>query len=360
MNGGIYIHVPFCRSRCAYCSFYSISTAAFHLDVPEFTAALTAHLDSFGEQESSFTVNSIYFGGGTPSLLPASFFAEFIERLSKRFSFAEKPEITIELNPEDAKPDYLRSLKQAGLNRISIGIQSTDDGILKTLNRTHSVGTAILAVENTMSVFQNVSCDLIIGVKDESEDEERILQPLPLTKLSHLSVYMLDGKKNRWLSEADDHTANLYLKICDFLERSGLIQYEISNFARPGMESVHNLHYWMGDPYIGVGPSAHSFLYPFRIWDHSGLTRFMSGDFKRGEMKYEKEMFVREMVMLGLRLRSGIKHADFSSRFGIDFFREFEWLSNKFPGFVIRDDTGISLSRQGMLLSNEIFQELIR
>ena len=358
MTGGIYVHIPFCRSRCAYCSFYSISTGKLP-KTAEFGTAIIAHLDSFGKIDP-FPVNSVYFGGGTPSLFPATFFSRILDMLSQRFSLTKEVEVTIEMNPEDADTQYLTSLKQAGINRISIGVQSADDQILKTLNRRHSAETAILAIKNARSEFQNVSCDLIIGVKGESEDEKKILRQLPLTELSHISVYMLDGEKNRPFSATDDHTANLYLKLCDFLEYSGFHQYEISNFARQGMESVHNRHYWKGDPYIGLGPSAHSLLYPFRIWDHSGIKRFLSGDFRRGKMKYNRKMFVSEMLMLGLRLREGIKAADFSARFGTDLFREFGWLCDRFPGYVIRDKAGIRLSRPGMLVSNEIFQELLQ
>jgi len=357
MNGGIYVHVPFCRSRCRYCSFYSITNRKFP-DAKEFIRAIFRHLETF-EKTESITFNTIYFGGGTPSLLPASFFSGVIEGIFKGVKLTDCPEISIEMNPEDVTVPYLSELKNAGINRISVGIQSTSEKILQKLNRTHSVKQALRAIEDARSVFSNVSCDLIIGIEGENE-EKRVLDGIPFEKLSHLSLYMLDGVKNRKLSADEDNTASLYSRLCGELDRVGLKQYEISNFARPGMESVHNLHYWKGNPYIGLGPSAHSLLYPFRIWDHSGLDRFMRGEFKTGRMEYSQRVFINEMVMLALRLRGGANQTTFRKRYGIDLIREFGWLCDKYPEFVRCDGKSISLSRKGMLVSNEIFQELIQ
>jgi len=358
MNGGIYIHVPFCRSRCAYCSFYSV-TGTEMPDAGEYARAIINRLSSF-EIPESIKFNSLYFGGGTPSIMPASFFGEMIEKISQSVPLTEDLEITVEMNPEDVLPDYLNSLKQVGINRISIGVQSTDDSVLQKLNRSHTSEQAVSAILTAAKFFSNVSCDLIIGITGESEMASNILNKLPIAELSHLSLYMLDGKKNDRLAAESDHTADLYMKLCGRLENYGLKQYEISNFAREGMESVHNLHYWRGNPYIGLGPSAHSLLYPFRIWDHSGLDRFLKGEFKSGRMEYSKSLFVKEMVMLALRLCEGARQADFKKRYGIDLLREFGWLCSKFPEFVRCDGNGISLSRKGMLVSNEIFQELVQ
>ncbi len=357
MNGGIYVHVPFCRSRCRYCSFYSVSGSSVP-ETDEFSTALIHHFHSF-QLPVSIVFNSLYFGGGTPSMMPASFFAETLDRLSGMLRISKTPEITVEMNPEDISTDYLKSLKSAGINRVSIGVQSTNNIILKKLGRSHTARKAIKGIQQARSVFNNVSCDLIIGIEGEDIFADMIMNSLPVSALSHLSLYMLDGEKNRHLAAADDHTADLYLDLCDFLEGVGLRQYEISNFALPGMESVHNLHYWTGNPYIGLGPSAHSFLYPFRMWDQSGLKRFMKGEFRRGQLEYDRNKFVREMVMLALRLRQGAEQHEFKTRYNISLLREFGWLAEKFPGFVILDKTGISLSREGMLVSNEIFQELV-
>lgn len=358
MNGGIYIHVPFCRSRCAYCSFYTFTGGNFP-DSGEYARAIKHHLSSFNIMEPT-VFNTMYFGGGTPSLMPASFFGEMIESISQSVPLTEDLEITVEMNPEDVLPDYLNSLKQVGINRISIGVQSTDDSVLQKLNRSHTARQAVSAILTARSVFQNISCDLIIGIEGEADEGHRILKTLPLGALSHLSLYMLDGAKNKRLADAGDHTADLYIELCNELEIHGLKQYEISNFARQGMESIHNLHYWKGTPYIGLGPSAHSLLYPFRIWDHSGLDRFLKGEFKTGRTEYEKTTFIREMVMLALRLCEGARQADFKKRYGIDLLREFGWLCSKFPEFVRCNGNGISLSRKGMLVSNEIFQELLQ
>ncbi len=357
MNGGIYVHVPFCRSRCRYCSFYSVTGK----EIPnskKYAQLIIEHLNLF-EITESIEFNTIYFGGGTPSLMSASFFREVIQGVCKTVPMAGELEISIEMNPEDLIPDYLKSLKDAGINRISIGVQSTDDAILQKLNRSHNAKQAILAIHTAKSVFPNVSCDLIIGIEGESGEGYRILNSLPLEALSHLSLYMLDGVKNNHLAADADHTADLYMDICAELESCGLNQYEISNFSRQGMESVHNLHYWTGDPYIGLGPSAHSLLYPFRIWDHSGLDRFVKSDFKTGRMEYSQDVFVREMVMLALRLSKGAKQVEFENRYDIDLLEKFSWLCDKFPGFVVCKQDGMSLSRKGMLVSNEIFQELV-
>ncbi|NOZ12837.1 MAG: radical SAM family heme chaperone HemW [Acidobacteria bacterium] len=357
MNGGIYVHVPFCRSRCRYCSFYSVTGGT----VPgpqEYAEALIRHFRSF-QLPVPIAFNTVYFGGGTPSLMPASFFARVLDILSGMLQKNTISEITVELNPEDISTDYLKSLKSVGVNRISIGVQSTDDKILQKLGRSHTAEKAEEAVKQARSVFNNVSCDLIIGIEGEKTSADIILGSLPLAALSHLSLYMLDGEKNRKLAAGEDHTADLYMDVCVLLEEAGLSQYEISNFARAGMESVHNLHYWTGNSYIGLGPSAHSFLYPYRIWDRSGLNRFMKGEFREGREHYTRNAFVSEMVMLSLRLRRGAKQREFKERYHIDLFGRFGWLAEKFPHYVIQDQDGISLSREGMLVSNEIFQELI-
>jgi oxygen-independent coproporphyrinogen III oxidase len=357
MNGGVYVHVPFCLSRCRYCSFYSVTGQ----DVPdssEYARAILNHLSTF-ELEEAIDFNTVYFGGGTPSIMPVSFFSEVIEGISASLSLGDELEITIEMNPENITSDYLKDLKHAGINRISIGVQSSAEPVLQELNRTHTSEQAVSAILTAAKFFSNVSCDLIIGIIGESGIASDILNKLPISELSHLSLYMLDGKKNDKLAAESDHTADLYMKLCGRLENYGLKQYEISNFAREGMESVHNLHYWRGNPYIGLGPSAHSLLYPYRIWDHSGLDRFLKGEFKSGRMEYSKSLFVTEMVMLALRLNRGARQADFEMNYGIDLFKEFGWLCDRFPDLILRDRDGICLTLKGMLLSNEIFQELL-
>ena len=357
MNGGIYVHVPFCRSRCSYCSFYSIAGKTLP-DSRKYANAIINHFNSF-KVPHGILFNSVYFGGGTPSLMPVSFFNEVLEYLAGEVDLSEHPEITIEMNPEDAVPVTLNSLKMAGINRISIGVQSTDDGMLQKLNRSHTAKEAFSAIVSARETFENVSCDLIIGIEGEADSGKRILQGLPVEALSHLSLYMLDGAKNSKLAADSDHTADLYTKLCGILAGLGLEQYEISNFSRPGMKSVHNLHYWKGNPYIGLGPSAHSLLYPFRIRDHSGVKNFMNGMFKTDRIEYSEPVFVREMLMLALRLKEGASVAEFENRYGIDLVKEFSWLCEKFSGFVKCDGKSLALTSEGMLLSNEIFQELV-
>ncbi len=358
---GLYIHIPFCEKRCKYCSFYSTTNKDTQSEKIFFNA-LVKHFNSFSLNDKK-ELSSIYFGGGTPSIMSLDFYTDVFNFLQSRFKFSDNIEVTVEFNPEHIVNQYLVNLKKLGVNRVSIGIQSLDDKILKSLNRIHSVNTAITAVENALSVFSNVSCDFIIGIKDAENEVENIKKFPFLDNISHLSIYILEGKKNFKLMASEEVQTTHYLKLSSLLERFGFFHYEISNFAKKGKEAKHNSLYWQGYEYVGLGPSAHSFLHSDgnirRIAENSLLNEFLNGNFKPEIITYLKEDYVNEMFMLKLRLAKGVCLDKFNSRYQVDITKMCHKLYGKFDKYMNFDGVTISLNKQGFLISNEIFSEII-
>jgi len=357
-TAGLYIHIPVCARRCRYCSFYS--TTKDRLNAADYLASLLRQLDGMADELSDLPqVDSVYFGGGTPSLMPASFFRRFLDTVRDRLNLAPDPEVTVELNPEHGRPEYLEALAAAGINRLSIGLQSMSDAILERLGRIHDATRSRECLATACSVFRNVSIDLMIGIAGAPSIAEELAQIPMLDHVHHVSVYMLEGERAEGLADDPDQTADHYLRTVATLEEAGLNQYEISNFARPGYASHHNSHYWAGDPYVGLGPSAHSFLPPVRLAVQPDLATYLAGRITVEGTRYETDVLVREMVMLGLRRVSGISRKHFQDRYGVDVLQSFRFLSDRFPGLVIADEAGIRLTLNGFLLSNEVFQDLI-
>lgn len=358
MTCGIYIHVPFCLHRCRYCTFYSTTDA-----VPgagEYAAALEVHLEQLTPHISRHLVfDTVYFGGGTPSCMPPVFFKQVLEFLQKRIPMHGDPEITVEMNPETVDREYLAGLKQAGVNRVSIGIQSMDPAVLNRLGRVHSAETAERTVLIATELFDNVSVDFMIGIAGMAADPSGSISPDLLEQVQHVSVYILEGDHVREMQMDEDSGAAQYLTVCDYLENHGLIQYEISNFSRPGFHSRHNVHYWHGDPYLGLGPSAHSYLDGSRLAEEAGLTDFMDGSFQLTENRVDQESRIREEIMLALRLRTGIDLQQIPGAFRRVMSGELKALSRRFPDLLAGAGTEFRLTRKGMLLSNEIFERVL-
>lgn len=269
----IYIHIPFCKSKCNYCSFYSIPTS--ELKSKQYAGLLTKEIKITSEKYSleGSHINSMYFGGGTPSIMPISFFSNLMNYIQKNFKINENAEITAEINPESGDFKKLSDLKLLGINRLSIGAQSFNDTVLKTAGRIHNKKDTYNAVSNAKKAgFENISLDLIIGLPGQTKnillsDIEQILDICP----KHISAYMLSiekgtqfykiyNRKNDAGFITDEKIAEYYEALCAILCKSGYGRYEISNFAKAGYESRHNINYWNRDEYLGLGPSASSFL----------------------------------------------------------------------------------------------------
>lgn len=330
-NPGLYVHVPFCKTKCPYCGFYSVSA----LDrIPAYLEAVRKESLAYEGSFSSF--DSLYLGGGTPSILPERELAGLIELLTNRFPFLSDTEITVEVNPDDVTPQKMAVLRSAGVNRVSVGVQSFDDGELSRLKRRHSAAQAARALDCIRSAgFDNMGIDLMFGLEGQNErgwlaSLERALLFSP----EHLSCYQFtyeegtpfgsaesEGKMRRAGEELE---RSLFLLTSRRLEAAGYVHYEISNFSKGGERcSRHNGKYWRHTPYLGLGPAAHSFLHGVRWWNVRSLEeycRMLSSGAKPVEESeaLTDEQLRLETLFLGFRTLRGVRLEEFAGLEGSD------------------------------------------
>ncbi len=363
-KAGLYLHIPFCEKKCKYCDFYSSFVTEELLD--NYTSALIKSIKKWGGKFRR-PINTVYFGGGTPSLLSHRLIT-VLNAVYENFSVTENAEVTLELNPCGDVEGILKYAKKAGINRLSIGMQSGMDTELKTLGRTHSVNDTVNTVRLARDLeFRNISLDIMLGLPFSSN--ETLMKSLNLLKeLSpeHISAYILKIEQNTALFRdkeslnlpCDDDIAEQYLLMCDFLKQNGYEHYEISNFCKKGTESRHNIKYWQGAEYLGLGPSAHSYFDGKRYYYPRDLKAFIKGnepvfDGTGGTMD--------EYIMLSLRLKEGISFKNFESKFGyplpITFIEKCRQLEK--TEYINLTDKNISLTDSGMLISNTIITELL-
>lgn len=359
---GIYIHVPFCGKKCGYCDFYSLKYSKDSAD--NYIQAVLRNIDHYGDPR--ITVDTIYFGGGTPSLLSPEQLALIIDRIQRRFRLEKDCEITLEANPSGLSAIRLRELRNTGINRLSIGVQSMIDSELEFLGRSHSSDRAERAVLDAADAgFGNISCDLMLALPGQTkislEASANRLIGLPI---SHISAYILkiepgtpfDCGEIRSGIPDDELTAELYLHAVEILEQHGFRQYEISNFSRPGFESRHNCRYWRCEDYIGIGPSAHSCYGEKRFAVESSLEKFIFSDVQPVYITDEAPCGFEEYAMLRLRLRDGLDLRNLGEKRTM--------LEKKLPPLLkseyIRFDGNIvSLTPKGFLMSNSVIEYLI-
>ena len=340
---GIYIHIPFCVRKCDYCDFYSVPGRDGRMD--EYLHALEVHIAESAPQAEIYTVNTIYFGGGTPTFFGAERLARLLQIVRKQFNVSKDCEITVECNPDSADQDTLLTLKKAGVNRLSMGVQSAQDKELEEIGRVHSFAQATRAFQRARDAgFDNISLDLIYGLPDQTmESWKESVEALLKLNPEHLSCYGLKLEQGTPLYErreqeqmADDDTqADMYLWMVERLKNAGYGQYEISNFARPGRQSRHNLKYWMGEEYIGFGPSAHSYFGQQRYSFVRDLDAYVKGVLYDGKILDESTRINRremgkEYLMLRMRTIWGMEENEYRERFYLNFrpleerFREYE------------------------------------
>ena len=304
----LYIHVPFCHSKCIYCAFYSKPIAAnLRLPTsdlrPKYVDALLEEMER-RKEEQAHPIKTVYFGGGTPSLLPLEQLERIVTGLRRCFDLSALEEMTLEANPEDLTPEYLSALLQLGFNRLSIGVQSLDDKVLRLLNRRHSAAQALAAVENAHRAgFRNISVDFIYGLPIDYQ-----LSTINYQLVTHVSAYALtvepgtalavQVEQGRVALPSDDEVVRQYHALHDLLEANGFRQYEVSNYARPGYESRHNSRYWDRTPYLGLGPGAHSFDGFRRKWNNPDGTV--------GEELLTDADAYNETLMTALRTTAGL------------------------------------------------------
>lgn len=371
---GLYLHIPFCAKKCAYCDFYSICDLT---QVDAYVKALSAQIKSFRAYRKTHTVDTIYFGGGTPSVLTGEQVCTLLDVIQKNFKLAEEVEITIEANPGMLDTEKLAGYRQAGVNRLSIGLQSADDKELQLLSRIH---TRTDFEENfylaRMEGFDNISVDLMHGLPDQQE--ETLLETLRYVislDPEHISLYGLRLEPGTPLGDDADMYQRLpedeiwverYLKAAEILTSAGFFQYEISNFSKLGFECRHNIRYWKCDEYLGFGPAAHSFLDGRRFSYTKEFKNYILAptDFE-ARLDENKEIPVeeqaKEFIMLGFRMISGIDISEYNRRFQDDFLARYEEKLQPYLelGFVIPTPNGYRLSENGLLVSNTILGDLL-
>lgn len=312
----IYIHVPFCHRKCTYCAFYSkVESGAWRVE--SYVDALLAEMEK-RRGEQAHAIKTVYFGGGTPSLLPIGELARIVEGLRRRFDLTQVEEVTLEANPEDLTPQYLADLAGLGfVNRLSIGVQSLDDGVLRKLNRRHTAQQALEAVENAYAAgFCNISVDFIYGIQGNPEGLDNLDF---LEKVNHVSAYSLtvepgtalavQVEQGRVTLPDEEEVVRQYHALRRLLEAVGFRQYEVSNYARPGFESKHNSRYWDRTPYLGLGPGAHSFsLFESGSTSvaHVEKRRWNNPDGSVGEETLTETDAVNETIMTALRTVKGL------------------------------------------------------
>ena len=372
---GIYIHVPFCRSKCEYCDFYSIGGSREKDFTELYLQALPKHIQEFGGRATEYTVDTVYFGGGTPTFLGADGLSRIFSQLQRHFDIAPDAEITFEANPDSTTTLLLRKLHSEGFNRMSLGVQCDNDEILKNIGRPHNYEQAVAAVRHARKAgFDNISLDLIYGLPNQTFPQwQRTLAHVLELEPEHMSCYGLKVEPNTKLWEYrdccnlpdEDDQADMYLFTCDFLEEKGYHQYEISNFAKTGYESKHNLKYWLGEEYLGFGPSASSDFAGKRFTIRPNLLEYAEGIMKGGTILSEcEEIPLRERageyLMLRLRTVQGIDAEEYTRRFLLPF-RPIGQLLDRFRemGFVQQSEGHYHLTPKGMLISNKILAELM-
>ena len=357
---GVYVHIPFCRKRCAYCDFYT----AMCVDTvkEKYIISLKNEIDRWGGALSR-PADTVYFGGGTPSMLGAEALCGLLSTVKESFKLSKDAEITLEINPEDATEDFLREVKNGGFNRLSIGFQSLDDDTLKILGRMHNAQKSINAFNMARKVgFDNISVDLMLCLPDSSLDKS-IASAQKIIDLSpeHVSCYMLIleektalyAKRDTLSFPSEEETEEEYIKISKLLKAADYNHYEISNFAKKGRESKHNLKYWRTQEYIGIGPSAYSFIDGKRFHYQNDLKGFIKAP-ETEEDGLGGDLF--EYVMLALRLEEGLSEEKIKARFNKGYSEKFYETAEDLEknGFLTLKNGVLSFTLKGMLLSNSL------
>lgn len=344
-KAGLYIHIPFCFSKCPYCDFYSGKYC--ETDAVQYIEKVISQMGKFENTE----FDTVYFGGGTPSVIPYTLIEKILNDAKKHFKIDKDSEITIECNPGDDINFLADKYAEMGINRVSLGLQSANDTERRLLGRragANEIQKAVLALQN--AGISNISVDLMLGIPEQTTESLKYsIDFISSLNIKHISAYMLKveygtkffemQKKGKLVLPSEDETCDFYLKTVEMLENNGFYQYEISNFSKPNFESLHNLKYWQLDNYLGLGATAHSFFNNERFFFNENLEKIFEG---YGGDEDEK-------IMLGLRLKKGINKKLLKKDF-----QKFVDL-----GYIKENGENIFLTPKGMLISNYIISELI-
>ena len=362
-NLGLYVHIPFCAAKCAYCDFYSLAGAQGQWDA--YTAALCERIGQWSARCTAYTVDTVYLGGGTPSVLGASRLTDILYAIRQNYVLADDAEITCEANPDSMTQEFLTGIRAAGVNRLSMGIQSADDTELKMLGRIHTFAQAQEAFARARAAgFDNLSVDLMYALPGQTMDGlDRSIRSLLALQPEHLSCYGLTVEPDTPLGRAnpvlpdEDTQADMYLMLCDRMRGAGFEHYEISNFARPGFRSRHNSRYWKQEPYLGFGPGAHSDFDGRRLETPRSLDRWLTGELTEEDTDIDR---ASEYLMLALRTSDGVDAVWYETAFERDFSTTARVLQPLVrAGYVKHTDSRWSLTETGFLLSNRILVSVL-
>lgn len=372
---GIYVHIPYCRQKCNYCNFFSVVSRK---SAPEMIRAICTEIGLRVSSESKVPIDTVYLGGGTPSLLSVELVDELFKAIHEHFEVNPKGEVTIEANPDDITPANLEAWKRLGVNRLSIGIQSFREEDLKYLNRAHTAQKALECILMAREFgFPDLTIDLIYGIPTLTDDQWiSNLQQFTELKLPHLSAYALTVEPRTPLYHQietgkvkpvdEKQSSAQFLLLMDYMQKNGYLHYEISNFCLPGHYAKHNISYWNGTEYYGFGPSAHSFNGMTRQWNVSSISEYLES-IRQGNVPGEKEVLTREnryneYVMTGLRTMWGCKADEIRVQFGSNFENYFiagaeKWISQ---GLMENNNGNYTLTTNGKLLADGIASDLFQ
>lgn len=368
---GIYIHIPFCKQACHYCDFH-FSTSLKKKE--ELVNALCTEL-VLRKNELDGNVETIYFGGGTPSLLSSEELQQIFETIYKNYTVSENPEITLEANPDDLSKEQIHKFTNSQINRLSIGIQSFFEEDLKLMNRAHKASEALESIKEAKQYFENISIDLIYGIPGMNNERwKKNLEIVLSLDVPHLSCYALTVEPKTALKKfiekgivppVDEEAAKQHYEILlSETEKAGLENYEFSNFGKPGFHSRNNTAYWEGKPYLGIGPSAHSYDGKFRSWNIANNTKYIKS-IEAGELPSEKELLSKqdkynEYIMTGLRTKKGVSLGKVESEFGKKYseylLKQAENLLKN--NLLILENETLKISKKGKFLSDGIAADL--
>lgn len=371
---GIYLHIPFCKQACHYCDFhFSTSLKKKGTLVEAIAKELVLRKQEIDEDD----IQTIYFGGGTPSLLSSDELTDLIDTIHEHYDVSDYPEITLEANPDDLTKEKLVQLAESPITRLSIGVQSFFEEDLKLMNRAHNSGEALDSIQWAKEYFENLSIDLIYGIPEMTTDRwESNLEQFLAMDIPHLSCYALTVEPKTALQKfiekgivppVDDTLAREHHKILvEKLTAAGYDNYEFSNFGRPGFYSENNMAYWHGEPYLGVGPSAHSFDGKRRSWNVSNNSKYIQA-IDTGDLPLEREVLTErdhynEYVMTRLRTMWGISMKEVRERFGLNYY---DYLMEQAETFVrnhllVLEDEHLVVTAEGKFLSDGIASDLFK
>lgn len=371
-NLSLYLHIPFCKRKCAYCDFVSLAKSPEYQN--NYIASIIKEMEMVKDTASEYIIDTVYIGGGTPSFLNEASIEKLLESIHKNFDLQAVREFTFECNPESLDESKLRLLKKYKINRISLGLQSTDDYELIFLRRSHNFDTFLTSYKLVREMgFKNVSVDLMFAIPTQTiESFSASLKKVVELSPEHISCYSLiieeNTLMNRWLNEgkmkpvSDDLYVDMYRYMIDFLSKNGYMQYEISNFAKPGFESLHNSAYWIRQDYLGLGASSHSLINNQRFSNVANVDEYMIRLLASKSPVDEESLenlsvrdILNERIFLGLRMNEGILLSDFEKI--DDFYSKCQKL--KRMDLIEFCENRIRLTQKGRELSNSVFSELM-